>query len=254
MRCSHCGFDNESGTYRCRKCGNSLLPPLPREIYTQAPSGNIHKTERRVRRLAFGSMCLLFGMMIGGIAMLLIVSAQAFVGIQSENTAAVIEEADEVTEGTVSSEVEGFIDIDITGDRLMLPASDITIGLPEYVDYQVNVDMANQKVVHVFDMDNGLRMEIFCYKMDYPFSKSAEEDYFMEEYDYDSLEGQEDQYFILESSATQVKATVIDRIHKNKYEILIFPSGVIEPELVEEAGTLLHDIVVGKSSLVPEGI
>lgn len=33
MICKDCGFDNPKGVYRCQRCGNSLVPAIPRDSY-----------------------------------------------------------------------------------------------------------------------------------------------------------------------------------------------------------------------------
>lgn len=242
MRCRHCGFENQSGTYRCQKCGNSLLPPLPRDVYHQDSRKALRRTEKKVRQIVFSAAAFLIILTVSSLAARIFASTRT-AAMHTLEAAAVEEDS--------STEEDSFMELDISGDSLQLPDSDISVGLPAYVNYTSSYQTDSQSPVHIFELEGGFIMKIHWMKMDYPFTKSAEEDYFMEDLQYDRLEGQEEQYFILQSDDRSVTATVVDRPYQNQYSIQIYPAA--ENASIQKARQIMNQTVIDQSSLVRTG-
>lgn len=204
------------------------LPPLPQPV-----TETRHKKKKPVlARFVFLGLCalLILGAVTYGVSRL-------FVSILASGSGS----------GSEAVEEEGAPQI--ANGILTLPESDITIGLPEYTNVDFSSDVRSQTTEYVFSLENSWILDILATHTEYPFSLSEEADYFEEEYEYDRLTGQDDQYVIVQNASGEANCTIVDRINKLCYTVRIYTNGTRTSEQINLARQILNEMI-DQSSLV----
>lgn len=246
MRCKHCGYENDSGVYRCQKCGNSLLPSLPKEIYLRPVPHASAQAEKRFRQSLTIVVCIFAVLVLGTIASVIVYSADAF-----NNSTAAVQSDEQASESTtVIADFEDAETLEVEKGILKLPDSDITVGIPDYIKYTFSYEAVSATATYSFELGEGLSMDLVCSRTDYPFTKSEQEEYFMEEYDYDRIEGSDDQYFIMQSDEKQAQATIIDRLSSHNYQIIVYGTSWTSSDLTNKAKMVLNQKILEPSSMI----
>lgn len=226
MICKDCGFDNPKGVYRCQRCGNSLVPAIPRDSYINPyPPRKTMEPHQARKVLRIGMAAFIILIFLGLFSLV----SGLFRNSSSNEEATVSFTAEDSNSAAYSEEIqESYIDPLFVPDEyihdgmMTLPESDIKIGMPEYSDWQTDALISNTEYSCDFKLENGLNMIFDSYVADYPFSKSEEEEYFREAQKYLRLEGTNDQYFYTVENENGIVATIVDRIHGRNYVIEIY--------------------------------
>lgn len=222
MKCQDCGYDNPSGVFRCQKCGNSLIPSIPRDSYIEPRKPAKHRKAGKWLLIGLPAAGLVIGLLVISIGL-----ANSIFGLSNQNTA-VMESADEAAADAGSAITENYYDTDDPGQYIAeqvmtLPESEIRIGFPEYVDWREDYFSGDSDYSWSFDLANSddLVLNFYSYTAVYPFSKSEEEEYFREGQNYLRLEGTDDQYFYTTENDDRITATIVDRNAGRNYVIEI---------------------------------
>ncbi len=259
MICKDCGYDNPSGVYRCQRCGNSLVPAIPRDTYINPYPQKKKHHHKAVWIFAFSAAFLL---VLAGIIMFFVNGVFSENGAVSEASSAEMIQEDLDAGSSVSEDaIENYIEPDfipeehIKNDILSLPESNITIGMPKYESWTSNSLAGDSDYSCTFELGQGFTMDFYSYTADYPFSKSEEEEYFREDQNYQRLEGSNDQYFYTVNGENRVTATIVDRKNGRNYVIDIAgPEDSENPsqkkENLKRASYILDHQILDKSSMV----
>lgn len=227
MICKDCGYDNPKGVYRCQRCGNSLVPTIPRDSYIN-PYPIKKKQKPKKKHSQFLIVVISVGVLILGVAALVAILTSLTNDIIGSNTEAYITEQYDSSADAGGSVAESYIEPSfipedyISEGKLQLPESDLKVGMPDYVSWASSSAGGDSDYSCSFDLGHGLTMNFYSYVADYPFSKSEEEEYFREDQNYKRLEGTNDQYFYTVETEDGSVATIIDRKNGRNYVIEVY--------------------------------
>lgn len=260
MKCDDCGFENPAGIYRCQRCGNSLIPTIPRETYINPIPPKKKKKSGFSSRSASIIIFVVGVMAVFFLCLVFLIGAVNAIFSSSNSGASVAYEASEdvIAESVDEVPEPGFNPEEyISQGKMTLPESTITIGLPEYDSWEEDYYSSGADYSCVFYLTDGNTLRMYSYTVVSPFSKSEEEEYFKEDRHYLRLEGSNDQYFYTVSNDGEITATVVDRKIGRNYVLTLVPeqSGETESEQQQyekRAIYLMDNTILDQSSMAAE--
>lgn len=198
MKCPACGYENPPETRYCLRCGKALVPPVPQAAPPVRP---VH----RISKGLVAVLCLIGAMtMVILIGIALSLPFHAYVG-STRAVASSVEAADENAKlfdaldyPIFSSEEDQkyfgqFINRDAR--TLRLPESEITMELPEMIDFHFSYDDMPGMLLMEFTTPDDLSVSITSSTMDTtPYTRDVAEENEKSGL-YRNIEGTQTQYY-----------------------------------------------------------
>lgn len=288
MKCRKCGTENPPKARECMKCGQSLLPPLPKEalpnkentakLASEIP-GHSFKPKSLTNVFAYGlalmlvlSVVILFAgvaVMTSGINEPYIVSytdhsdlnsaeiSKDSVEEKAKSTQEAEGEADDIeTDDPLQNEFdEKFEYYDAKANRLKLPQTDIVLGMPEDIVYASESGFAEGNPAS-FTTRNHVSITItMSSTTSIPFTKSEEEEYFKEQYNYARIEGTDTQYFYVQyPDEFTIRATIVDHASNRFAQIDVSSESMenlrMDARAMNQCYTVMNEMILDQSSIV----
>lgn len=237
-------------------------PPIPPELPDFHPLPSRQKNHSRYVPVVIGLVsvvCILF----------VLAGAAGFIGLVmadhdsvSDQAYTALEEydeeytADEDTFFVFEGSPAGPDQIPVTDGTFKLPGSSISIGLPLKMDVESWEYIPQDSYLFLQLYDDDVSLILLSRKLDtIPLSRSEEEEYFEADYQYQRMEGTEDQYFYtrMDEDDQRLIADIIDRKEGIACRIIVEPvyesSLSDNPDVAKHAWSILNHEILDRSSL-----